>query len=410
MKFELPFILDGATGTAIQKRGFNNDRAPETWTLENPEIMQEIQGNYFEAGSNAVYAPTFGANPVKMKEYGLADQVKEYNKNLVAISRAAADKQEKEVFVGGDITGVGKFLYPVGDATFQQLYDIYKEQAEALAEAGVDFFAVETMMTVPETRAAVLAIKDTCDAPIIVSMTCNEKGKTLTGTDVCAGLVIFQEMGASAYGLNCSVGPDKMLAQIQRLSEYANIPLIAKPNAGMPELVDGVATYNCPPEEFTAYVDELLEAGVGLFGGCCGTDESHIAALKAKLDGKVVKAPCSEYADAIVLATEREAFVFDEEIEFSDVLELTEDFAEDVDEALEDDPDVLMILLEDEEGLEYFIENQIALTAPICICGGDIDLLEKALFNYQGIAMYSGEISPEKLAPLKEKYGLVYAD
>lgn len=408
MEFKLPFILDGATGSAIQKRGFKNDRAPETWTLENPDIMIDIQSTYYNSGSDAVYAPTFGANPVKLKEYKLGDQVADYNHRLVAISKEAAAKVDHPAYVGGDITGVGKFLYPVGDATFQQLYDIYREQATALNEAGVDFFAVETMMTVPETRAAILAIKDVCDKPIIVTMTCNEKGKTLMGTDVCAGLVIFQSMGVKAYGLNCSVGPDKMLGHIQRMSEFAEVPLIAKPNAGMPELVDGVAVYNCPPEEFTAYVDQMIAAGVGIFGGCCGTDETHIAALKAKLEGKEIPAPEAAHASDIVLTTEKDVFVIGEDAEFSEVIECSEDFADDLDEAIEDEPDVLMINIEDEEALDYFVESMYAITLPVCLCCSDVEILDKALFQFQGIAMYRGSLEDAELAPLKARYGLVY--
>ncbi|WP_432619872.1 homocysteine S-methyltransferase family protein, partial [Butyricicoccus sp.] len=259
MELQLPLILDGATGTQLQKRGYTNEQCAEQWVLEHPEAIQDIQKNYVAAGSNIVYASTFGANRIKLEGNGIHGQTTEYNTRLVGLSREAVGQK---AMVAGDIAPTGKFLYPIGDLSFDDLLDVYTEQAKALEDAGVDVFVIETTMTIPEARAAILAVKSISDKPVFVTFTCDENGKTLTGTDVTAALVIMQSMGADAFGLNCSVGPDKMLIQLERMAEYAQVPLIAKPNAGIPEMVDGKAVYTCKPEEFAALVPEMAAAGV----------------------------------------------------------------------------------------------------------------------------------------------------
>ena len=168
----------------------------------------------------------------------------EYNRRLAALSQEAAAGR---AWVAGDIAPTGLFLAPLGEASFEELVDIYTEQAAGLEEAGVDLYAIETMMTLSDARAAVLAVRSMSDKPIFVSFTCDPTGRTLTGTDVAAALTVLQGMGVSAFGLNCSAGPAQMLPLLQRLREYARVPLLAKPNAGMPEIVDGRAVYDCPP-------------------------------------------------------------------------------------------------------------------------------------------------------------------
>ena len=268
MEMQFPVILDGATGTELQKRGFTGDMSAEQWVLEHPESILEIQRKYVASGSNVLYAPTFGGNRQKLEERGIFNRTEEMNKALAQLSKQAADGK---AWVAGDIAPTGRFLAPLGDASFEELVDIYTEQAAGLEQAGVDLYVIETMMTLTDARAAVLAIRSMSKKPILVSFTCDESGKILSGTDVVAALSVMEGMGVSAFGLNCSAGPEQMLLQLQRLHKYARVPLIAKPNAGMPEIVNGEAVYNCPPEEFVALVPEMLKAGVALFGGCCGT-------------------------------------------------------------------------------------------------------------------------------------------
>ena len=179
--------------------------------------------------------------------------------------------------VCGDMTMTGESLEPMGDLELEELIDIYKEQAKILYEAGVDLFVVETMMSLAETRAAVLAIKETCDLPIMVSMTFDEKGKTLYGNTPEGCMVVLQSLGADVVGINCSTGPERMADMVRQMKPYANVPILAKPNAGLPQMVDGETVYDMGPEEFASFGPMLMEAGAAVLGGCCGTTPEHIA-------------------------------------------------------------------------------------------------------------------------------------
>ena len=185
MEMRFPLILDGATGTQLQKRGYQGDVSAEQWVLDHPDSIQDIQRRYVQAGSRVVYAPTFGANRQKLEERGIFNQTAEYNHRLVALSRQAVDTR---AWVAGDISPTGLFLSPLGEASFEELVDIYAEQAAGLEQAGVDLFVVETMMTLADARAAVLAIRSVSDRPVFVTFTCDESGRCLSGTDVAAAL------------------------------------------------------------------------------------------------------------------------------------------------------------------------------------------------------------------------------
>ena len=224
MEIRFPLILDGATGTELQKHGYAGDVSAEQWTLAHPDIMREIQRGYVAAGSQVLYTPTFGANRQKLEERGIFNRTADFNRRLAALSREAADGR---AWIAGDLAPTGLFLAPLGEASFEDLVDIYTEQAAGLEEAGVDLFVIETMMTLSDARAAVLAVRSVSDKPIFVSFTCDESGRSLSGTDVTAALTVLQGMGISAFGLNCSTGPEQMLVQLRRLREYARVPLIA---------------------------------------------------------------------------------------------------------------------------------------------------------------------------------------
>ena len=236
MEIRFPLILDGATGTELQKRGYGGDVSAEQWTLEHPDVIVDIQRGYVAAGSQVLYTPTFGANRQKLEERSIFNQTADYNRRLAALSREAAGGK---AWIAGDLAPTGLFLAPLGEASFEDLVDIYTEQAAGLEAAGVDLYVIETMMTLSDARAAVLAVRSVSDKPIFVSFTCDESGRSLSGTDVTAALTVLQGMGISAFGLNCSTGPEQMLVQLRRLREYARVPLIAKPNAGMPITVGG---------------------------------------------------------------------------------------------------------------------------------------------------------------------------
>ena len=405
MELTFPLILDGATGTELQKRGFTGSDCAELWTLEHPEAILEIQRGYVEAGSRILYTPTFGANRTKLEAHGIFNLVGDFNRRLAALSKEAAGGR---AWVAGDIAPTGLFLYPLGDTSFEELVDIYTEQAAALEEAGVDLFVIETMMTLAEARAAVLAVKSVSDKPVFVSFTCDENGRTLSGSDVTALLQIMQGMGVDAFGLNCSVGPDEMVKQLKRLREIARVPLIAKPNAGVPEVVDGETVYCCPPAAFTAHLEEMAAAGVWMFGGCCGTDAGHIRALSEAVPALTLVSPAPQHSEALPCATEKALFFLPPDVAVGEAMPVTADLEDRLEEALDTDAPVLTLAITSPDELEDFAACQVLITKPLCLNCADAELLEQALRLYQGRALYDGPLGEEELAPLAKKYGLIY--
>lgn len=266
-------ILDGATGTELQKQGMPNGVCPEQWAIEHPQAIIEVQHAYVNAGADAVYSCTFGANRIKLEEFGLAEQAYKMNKRLAQISREAVGPEK---IVAGNMSATGRFVEPFGDLDFEEAVEVYKEQVRGLLDGGVDLFVIETMIDIQEMRAAVLAVKETCDLPILASMTFSEEGHTLTGSDPISALITLQSLGADVMGCNCSTGPNIMLEFIKQLKPYATVPLIAKPNAGLPKLVDGNTFFDMSPEEFSGFIGDFIEAGVNLIGGCCGTSPVYI--------------------------------------------------------------------------------------------------------------------------------------
>lgn len=275
-------ILDGATGTELVKRGMPGGVCPELWCMENPAAVIDLQNKYISAGSNIIYTPTFGGNRCKLEEFGLDERSHEINFTLAHISR----KNAGDALVFGDIAPTGRFVEPFGDLSFEDAVVIYKEQARALLEGGVDGFVIETMLDIQEARAALIAVSEICDLPVMVSMTYEKDGRTLNGTDPVSALITLQSLGADAVGCNCSTGPSDMLKVIREMKEFASVPLLAKPNAGMPRLVNGVTAFDMGADEFASHVDDFIAAGANLLGGCCGTTPEHIGAAAVRAKGK----------------------------------------------------------------------------------------------------------------------------
>ncbi len=404
MELRFPFILDGATGTEIQKMGYDGSISSEEWALLHPDKIAELQRGYAEAGSNVVYAPTFGANRIKLEEHGVKDQVTEYNRKLAEISKKAVGDQ---IYVAGDIAPTGKILYPLGDIHFEELVAIYREQVEAMEESGVDIYVIETMMTLAEARAAILAVKSLSNKPIFVTFTCDETGRSLTGTDVTAVLQVMQGMGVDAFGLNCSVGPDQMLIQLKRLQEVSRIPLIAKPNAGLPIIVDGETVYPATPEEFAEYIPALAEAGVEIFGGCCGTNKEHIRAIKKALEEVKMQAPSPKKTDLLPAVSGSDLFFLEPTASYDHVLACDAELEDLLEEEGDYDAPLTAVEIRKEEELVFFEEAQTMIKKPLCLLCEDENLLEKALRLYQGRALYEGKLPEETLMPLVQKYGLL---
>lgn len=404
-----PVLMDGATGTELYKRGMPVGACTENWVLEHPEVLTEIQRGYLAAGSQILITPTFGANRVMLEKHGIQGQTGEYNRRLTEISRQAA---QGRALVAGGLAPTGMSILPFGECSFEELVEIYSEQAAALEQAGVDLFLSETMISMPEARAAVLACKSVSNKPVWVTFTCDESGRTPSGTDVLAALIVMQGMGVSAFGLNCCSGPAGMLEQLQRLTPYAAVPLIAKPNAGLPQTADGKTVYSCTPEELASYVPDFAQAGVRIFGGCCGTAAEHIAALKTAVSGVDFSAftPPAQDPDIIPCASEKEARFITPDIDVGETIECTPDLLEDILEAENNAPQgALKIAILEEDDLDIFAENQYAAEDALCLFSDVPELLEKALLLYQGRAFWDGteELEPEFLAEMSRKYGLV---
>ncbi len=270
-------LLDGATGSWLLRHGMPRGVCTEQWVLDHPQVLQQLQRGYLEAGTQLLLAPTFSANRYSLGRHGLADRTVEMNKRLMALSLEVADGR---VPVAGEMTTTGEPMEPKGSMSQQELFDIYCEQARALAEAGADLIVIETMLAVDETVTALEAAQSICSLPVVCSLTVQTDGTAYFGGNCFDALETLQTLGAAAVGLNCSYGPEQMLPLISRMARRAHVPLMAKPNAGMPTLTpDGVAVYPMDAESFARETVKLAEAGAKLVGGCCGTTPEHIAAL-----------------------------------------------------------------------------------------------------------------------------------
>lgn len=270
-------LLDGATGSNLRKAGMPVGVSTELWVLEHPEVIQKLQREYAEAGSQIIYAPTFSANRISLAMHDFQGDIRKLNADLVNITKEAVGGK---AYVAGDMTTTGKMLEPTGELSYQELMEVYQEQAKALYEAGVDLIVAETMLSVDETVVLLDAVQSVCDLPVMCTLTVEADGTALFGGNAVEAVETLQEMGAAAVGLNCSLGPDQLEAVVASMKWAAHVPVIAKPNAGMPVMDEfGMAHYNMAPEQFAASMQKLIAAGAGVVGGCCGTDPSYIKRL-----------------------------------------------------------------------------------------------------------------------------------
>lgn len=423
-------ILDGATGTNLQKAGMPVGACPEEWILGNQDVIKGLQQSYVEAGTQILYAPTFTGNRIKLAEYGLEGRLEEINSRLVRLSAEAAGGK---AFVAGDLTMTGQQLYPLGDLQFEDLVQVYKEQAEAIYEAGADLFVIETMMSLQETRAAVIAIQEICSLPVMASLTFEADGRTLFGTDPETAVTVLQSLGVDAVGLNCSTGPMEMTGTVEKMYAYANIPILAKPNAGMPELEGGMTVYKTSPGEFARAGKELVKAGAALVGGCCGTTPAHIKALADAVRGMPCRQVCTKKRR--VLASERRIEEITLDGRFKVVgerinptgkkklqaqlkegsLELVRTMAREQEQNGASILDINMGMNgidEKQMMIEAIYEVTTTVDCPLCIDSSYVDVIEQALRIYPGRALINS-ISYEKekiqrLLPIAKKYGAMF--
>lgn len=429
--------LDGATGSNLVKAGMPSGVCPEQWILEHREVMLQLQKEYVQAGTNILYAPTFTANRVKLAEYHLEKNMSSMIHDLVAISKeAAADTPGHPVYVAGDITMTGEQLRPMGKMELEDLIAIYKEQILCLVDAGADLLVVETMMSLAETRAALIAAKEVCDLPVIATLTFEADGRTLFGTDAKTAAVVLESLGASAIGANCSTGPAQMEGIISDMVSVTTIPIIAKPNAGLPFLDEnGTTCYNMEAEEFTEEMQVLVNVGATILGGCCGTTPEFIRQLHDRF-GTVAQATAARRPEGIrYLTSERITHSFGLEDGFFVVGErinptgkkalqaqLREGNFEKVIQFAEEQETCGAKVLDINMGMSGIDEKLCMLRAleevsgvtnlPLSLDSSYVEVLEAALRNYPGRALVNSVSLEtekfEKLLPIVAKYGAMF--
>lgn len=273
-------VFDGSKGTMLQKSGMKGGECPELWNITHSEEVKQIYLSYKNAGSDVIQTNTFQGNRLKLEEYGLGDKTYELN---FEGARLAREVMGEDGFVAASIGPIGKLFEPSGELSFETAYRIYREQVKAVADGGADIINFETFTDAAEMRAALLAAKEETDLPVICSIAFEANGRTLMGTDPYTAAVILKSLGADMIGTNCSFGPEHLLDIIRTMSDAGGIYLAVKPNAGLPEMIDGEAVYRESPEKFAELAGEFVKCGVRLIGGCCGTTPEFIRSIRQSL-------------------------------------------------------------------------------------------------------------------------------
>ena len=269
--------LDGGMGTLLQAQGLKAGEHPERWNITHPEVIQKIHRDYYDAGSNVVSTNTFGANLLKFSR----DELEEIIRAAVENAKKAKESTKNfgEKFIALDIGPSGKMLKPYGDLDFEDAVALFSETVKIGVKYGVDLIFIETMSDSYETKAALLAAKESCDLPVFVSNAYGSDGRLMTGASPAAMVAMLEGMGADAIGVNCSLGPRQLAPIVEEILKYSSLPVILKPNAGLPEVVGSKTVYNITPSEFAEEVKSLIDKGVRIAGGCCGTTPEYIAAV-----------------------------------------------------------------------------------------------------------------------------------
>ncbi len=278
----IPLLADGATGTMLQAAGLPVGESPERWILDNPDAIRKLAGQYVAAGSDLIYTCTFGAGRVHLKRCGLEDKFDAINRNAVRLAREAA--AGRDVFVVGSIGPTGEMLEPYGEFSPDEARASFAEQAALLAQAGVDAIVCETFTDLSEALLAVGAAKEKTNLPVVASMAFEANGRTMMGVTPEEAVSQLTDIGAAAVGSNCSVGPESLEAVIRAMkAARPEARLLAKPNAGLPQVVNGQAVYNVGPEALAAFASRMKFLGVSVVGGCCGTTPEHLRAMRLAL-------------------------------------------------------------------------------------------------------------------------------
>lgn len=396
----LPFLLDGIVETSLENKGMPKGRCLIQWVLEHPEELLQKQEAFSKAGADGLCTPTGFANRPRLTPFGHGDQVDFYNRHLVALTKKAA-KGKKVI---GTLSSTGLQMPPQGETDIETLVTVYAEQVKSLADAGVDLFLADSMTNIAEARAAILAVREQTNCPILVTFACDGEGRTESGGDILAALIICQGMGVSGFGLGRFFGDlSDLMEQIDRLSHYTQVPLMLLPRS------DAFST-SWKPEAIAAIAPVLAKAGVQICGG--GASVPHIAALRAAIDAidfSRFDENNIQESDELPCASEREVRFISPLIDVGEEIICSPHFVEDL-LAAEDAPTgANKVFIKDEDDLDIFAENQYMIQEALCLSSDNPAILGKALRIYNGRAFYDGTdgLEPEILLPLVEKYGLI---
>lgn len=272
-------VFDGAMGTMIQRYGLLPGQPPEIFNILHPEVIEDIHRQYIEAGADVITTNTFGANEIKLKGTGYT--VEQAITRAVALARRAAGNK----WVALDMGPIGQLMEPMGSLSFEEAYELYAKQVKAGVKAGVDLILIETLSDLYEAKAAVLAAKENSSLPVVCTLTFDQSGRTLTGADPLTAVVVLESLGVDALGVNCSLGPEGLLPIVEEFISYSSLPVLVQPNAGLPQMVEGRAVYPLTPEVFQRHIMTMVQMGVRLVGGCCGTTPDFIRAIKQAVEG-----------------------------------------------------------------------------------------------------------------------------
>lgn len=301
-------FFDGGMGTLLQERGLGPGELPETWNLIHPDVIRDIHRAYIEAGSDIVLTNTFGANALKFHDDGcsLGEIVK---KGVENVKKAAEEAGAgRTVYTALDIGPTGKLLKPMGDLDFETAYEVFKEVAIWGEEAGADLIHIETMSDTYELKAAVLAAKENTSLPVFATAIFDERGKLLTGADVPSVVALLEGLRADAIGINCGMGPEQMLPVLEQFLKYSSLPVIVKPNAGLPKQKNGQTYYDVDPEQFAGLMKQVVQMGAVVVGGCCGTTPDHIRMMR-ELCGEMPAVPVTEKSFTVVSSYGQSVFL-----------------------------------------------------------------------------------------------------
>ena len=312
-------FFDGGMGTLLQEKGLAPGELPETWNISRPEVIKEIHKRYIEAGSDIVLTNTFGANALKFHAEGCS--LEDIVKTAVDLAKKAADEadtissghsgisgRKRIVYTALDIGPTGKLLKPMGDLDFETAYEVFREVMVWGEEAGADLIHIETMSDTYELKAAVLAAKENTSLPVFATAIFDERRKLLTGADVPSVIALLEGLRVDALGINCGMGPEQMLPVVEEYIKYSSLPVIVKPNAGLPKQRDGHTYYDVSPGEFAGYMGKIVSMGACVIGGCCGTTPDHIQAM-TNFCRRLDIIPPSEKNDTIVSSYGQSVFL-----------------------------------------------------------------------------------------------------